>query len=168
MLQKPHTKLLPEERIEVDQWVSNQFRRKNFKLKTSSDLVLACDRTPLDPLVFVDERELQDRALDHLQILQPKEDGQQLLSGHIILLTASAEELMARAEGRHKGANLDYLKSQQENLRKLFGKHPNITELSTSSRSIADVVQAVCKIVHLADYQEFELAGRLRELAGKQ
>jgi len=165
LLQKPHTELTPEERRDVDSWVSRQFRRKNFRLLAAKDLVLACDRSPLDPLVFAESGELARRAREHLGIIQPSPSGERLVPGHVVLLTASAEELMARAKERHKGATLEYLQRQQGMFRRLFTSDArSATELSTSSRSLASVVRAVCKLIHLGDYEEFDLASRLKQL----
>jgi hypothetical protein len=167
LLQKPHTSLNEEERREVDVWVSRQFRSKNFRLLAAHDLLIACDRTPLDPLVFANPDELSHRAKEHLDVIQPNQKGEKLLPGHVILLTASAEELMARAKERHKGADLPYLRKQQDLFKNLFGSEENsaITELSTSSRTLSSVVRAVCKVIHLGEYIEFDLAARLEELA---
>ena len=166
LLERPHTALSDGERREVDHWVSAQFRRKNFRLLANKDLLLACDRTPLDPLAFAEVADVPRRAKEHLGVLQPTAAGERLVPGHIVLLTASAEELMARAKERHKGATLDYLRRQQERFKQLFGGDPRaITELSTSSRPLASVVRAVCKIIHLGDYEELDIASRLEALA---
>ena len=172
LLEKPHSQLSDAERGEVDNWVSKQFRRKNFRLLASQDSILACDRTPIDPLAFTEPSDFLRRAQEHLAILQPSASGEALVPGHVILLIASAEELMARAKERHKGATLEYLRTQQEAFRRLLqcdaptdsGAMP-VTELSTSSRSLSSVVRAVCKIIHLGEYAEFDLASRLQELA---
>jgi len=117
--------------------------------------------------VFAKPDELSHRAKEHLSIIQPNPKGERLLPGHVILLTASAEELMARAKERHKGANLSYLRTQQDMFKNLFGIDDNstITELSTSSRTLSSVVRAVCKIIHLGEYSAFDLAARLEALA---
>jgi hypothetical protein len=107
LLEKPHIDLTNDQRREVDQWVSEQFRRKNFCLISSQNRLLACDRTPLDPLVFAAQKDVPQRAKAHHDVLQPNSEGERIIPGHIVLLTASAEELMARAKERHKGATLD-------------------------------------------------------------
>jgi hypothetical protein len=166
LLQKPHTSLTVAQRREVDTWVSKQFRRKNFNLLDAKQRLLACDRSPLDPLVFAEPHEFAQRAREHHTVIQPRLDGERLVPGHVILLTASAEELMARAKERHRGATLDYLRQQQQLFKNLFGHDARaVTELSTSSRSLASVVRAVCKIIHLGDYGEFDLASRLQGFA---
>lgn len=166
LLEKPHTSLNEQERKQIDDWISHQFRRKNFRLLASKDLVLACDRTPLDPLVFVEENDVELRARQHLKVIQPSPDGESLVPGHVIVLTASAEELMARAKERHKGATLEYLRQQQERFAALFGAGaPAVTVLSTSSRTLASVVRAISKIIHLGEYEELDLASRLKILA---
>ncbi len=166
LLQEPHVELDEDQRRQVDDWVSRQFRSKNFRLLASDDLIVVCDRTPLDPLVFTKDGELSRRARDHLTIIQPNPGGAGLLPGHVILLTASPEELMARAKERHKGANLTYLRAQQASFKRLFeGANGAVTTLSTSSRTAASVVRVISKIIHLGPYKEFDLAGKLQRLA---
>jgi deoxyadenosine/deoxycytidine kinase len=168
VLQKTHSTLNNEERQMVDQWVSKQFRRKNFRLRYSDDFLVVCDRTPLDPLIFCEPNEMALRANTHLLEIQPNPKSERLLPGHIIFLTASAEELMARAKERLKGASLEYLRNQQDLYRQLFDDaNGAVTELSTSSRTAASVVRAVCKIIHLGDFHEYDVASKLDQLAGK-
>lgn len=166
-LQKPHSELSEPERTSVDSWVSQQFRRKNFFIISSRDGLVACDRTPLDPLVFVREGDLSRRAAQHLGILRPNHPaGEPLAPGHVILLEAGADELLARASDRLDGASADYLEDQRRRLRALFGDNENtVTVLSTSARGIANVIRAVCKIIHLAEYNPFDLDAELVKLA---
>lgn len=73
---------------------------------------------------------------------------------------------MARAKERHKGATLEYLREQQEYFQHLFENNSNaVSEVSTSSRSLSAVVRAVSKVIHLGEYEELDIASRLRELA---
>lgn len=66
LLEKPHSELTKEERAKVDEWISAQFRRKNFRLISSADGIVACDRTPLDPLAFSQPNNIATRAKEHL------------------------------------------------------------------------------------------------------
>jgi len=165
LLQKQHTDLSVDERSQLDEWISGQFRKKNFKLSKSPDYVVACDRTPLDPLAFVTPEDLADRAKKHQRIIQ-RRDGQELVAGQVIMLTASAEELMARAKERHKGASLEYLRKQQKDLESLLD-YTGLVVLSTSSRPLVDVVRAVCKIIHLGEYNKFDVATALRQASNQ-
>lgn len=148
-------------------WVSHQVRRKNFFITSSRDGLAVCDRTPLDPLAFVVQGDRSRRAAQHLQILRPNYPaGDPIPPGHVILLEAGAEELFARASERLDGASLDYLEEQQRRLRELFSDDDTkVTVLSTSARGIASVIRAVCKIIHLADYNPFDLDAQLAKLA---
>ncbi|MEN1678735.1 MAG: SIR2 family protein [Planctomycetota bacterium] len=162
-MQKEPTVLSTKDRDNVDLWVSKQFRRKNFRIRFAKDYVILCDRTPLDPLAFVERRRRPARASKHLEAIRPNNDGEAIEAGQVILLTASAEELMARAKERLRGHTLNYLTRQQETFRELF-RGRGVVEISTSSRSVSEVLRQVSRFIHCSDYEEFDVEGALRGL----
>lgn len=164
-LAKPHTQLTEQERNNVDVWISEQFRKKDFKVSAIKCGVVICDRSPLDPLAFAKEDAIQARASQHLAILSPKPSQRRLNSGHVIFLSASGNELLSRAKHRHGNAGPEYFETQQSFIRQIYNE-PNvaITEISTSGRSISQVVRQIAKIIHLNPYREFDIQGRIEEL----
>jgi predicted ATPase len=162
-LQKPHTDLSEAERSAVDAWVSGQFRMKNFKTIRSPNYIIACDRAPLDPMAFVKDADRSARAKGHMAIIQ-RTGGEKLQPGQVILLTASPEELMARAKERLKGASIDYLQAQQALISAMMN-YSGLAIIPTSSRSLNDAVRAVCRYIHLGEYVKMDMAASLSAMA---
>lgn len=166
LLGKPHTELSDEERAEVDNWVSAQFRSKNFRLQKTA--LLVSDRSPLDPLAFTEPEKLHARAKCHRQALMPEKAKTPLVPGHVILLKASGAELLARAKDRHATADVKYLEDQQSRLEGLLSgdrSHGTITVLSTSGRTLHQVVRQVARVIHLGEYEPMDIDSRLAQLA---
>jgi hypothetical protein len=165
VLAKAHVDLSPEERAEVDRWVSQQFRKKDFKIGATIDGLIICDRSPIDPLAFTGDEARSARAREHIDTMAPQASPRRLAKGHVIFLSATGGELLARAKHRHLEATEEYLDCQQQTLRDLY-KMPNsaVTEISTCGRSLAQVVRNVAKTIHLGAYTEFDLHLRLKEL----
>ena len=165
ILAKPHIELSPEERAEVDAWVSQQFRKKDFKIAGIVDGLVICDRSPLDPLAFSKPEARGGRARGHIDAMAPRESSRRLSKGHVIFLTATGGELLSRAKHRHIEATDTYLENQQATLKEIY-QAPNeaVTEISTCGRSLQQVVKNVAKAIHLGTYKEFDVHHRLEEL----
>jgi hypothetical protein len=164
-LAKPHVDLTACERLEVDNWISNQFRKKDFKMEGFNGGIIICDRSPLDPLAFSTDAELSKRAQSHLQTMIPGASTRILASGQILFLSATGGELRARARHRHITASVDYLELQQNTLKRLY-ETPNqgVKEISTCGRTLSQVVRNVAKAIHLAPYSEFNVHDRISDL----
>lgn len=164
-LAKPHIDLNLDERNELDNWVSSQFRKKDFKISDIKGGLIICDRSPIDPLAFAKTENLKSRTKDHLDIMNPKHSHRRLSNGHVIFLSATGAELLSRARHRNAGANVKYLASQQKTLKSLYQvPNPGVTEISTCGRTLSQVVRNVAKVIHLGKYEEYCIQGRLEEL----
>lgn len=165
VLAKPHVELTSDERSEVDRWVSQQFRKKDFKISGIVDGLVICDRSPLDPLAFSKPEPRSIRAREHIETMAPRASSRRLAKGHVIFLTATGGELFSRAKHRHLEASEIYLHNQQSTLRALY-QTPNaaVTEISTCGRSLSQVVRNVAKTIHLGPYAEFDIHHRIEEL----
>ena len=166
LLAKPHTELSETERLKVDAWVSSQFRKKNFRLLELGRGVIVCDRSPLDPLVFTQDGEREERAAQHLTQLVPGSSRKQLEPGQVVFLTATPAELAARSRGRQRRGTPEYLADQQQRLEEIYGDGIGVTKISTSGRNVREVVRLVAKLIHLGDYARLDVHTRLSELAG--
>ena len=164
-LAKPHTELTPDERVQVDKWVSQQFRKKDFKIGDIREGVVICDRSPLDPLAFASRESQSERAKDHLEQLIPDRSSRKLFSGHVIFLSASGKELISRARHRHLDASELYLDDQQDILKQLYDvPNAGVSEVSTSGRTLVEVVRHVAKVIHLNDYSAYDIHAKLAGL----
>ncbi len=62
LLAKDWEKLTAPEKQEADQWILQQFYRKNSILRNEKEGIFVMDRGPLDPLSFTPEAEWRDKA----------------------------------------------------------------------------------------------------------
>jgi len=165
-LAKPHTALSTVERVKVDSWISNQFRKKDFKISEFKDGIIVCDRSPLDPLAFTEEDSIKKRAKEHIEELVPQRSSRRLTKGQVIFLSATGEELKSRSHHRHTEASAEYLSKQQDRLNYLYTMPSNaVKEVSTQGRTLNEVVRNVAKIIHLSSYDEIDIHSRISELA---
>lgn len=165
ILAKPHIDLTIEERAEVDAWISQQFRKKDFKVSGIIDGLVICDRSPLDPLAFSRPEARGGRAKAHIDVIAPSASSRRLVKGHVIFLTATGGELLSRANHRLIDATDTYLENQQITLKEIYqAPNPALTEISTCGRSLQQVVRNVAKAIHLGPYNEFDIHQRLEEL----
>jgi len=165
-LAKPHVELTNEERAKVDAWISNQFRKKDFKISDLEGGIIVCDRSPVDPLAFSNPDSLSERAKQHLGQMIPAESTRKMTPGQVIFLSATGGELLSRARHRHIEADEEYLETQQATLRRLYQTpNPGVKEISTCGRTLSQVVRNIAKAIHLAPYNEFDVHGRIAELA---
>jgi hypothetical protein len=95
-LAKDWEQLTDEERQNVDDWILNQFRRKNDALRNEKEGIFLLDRGPLDPLSFTSANELQEKATRILKTLCPGRVRWRVEDGRVILLQGEAKELALR------------------------------------------------------------------------
>lgn len=166
VLAKPHVELTTQERADVDSWVSKQFRKKDFKINGIRSGLIICDRSPLDPLAFTAPETRRARARGHLDEMAPQASTRRLTKGHVIFLSATGGELLSRSKHRHIDATDSYLESQQRTLRDIYKlSNKAVTEVSTCGRSLSQVVRNVARVIHLGEYEEFDIHERLSDLA---
>lgn len=104
LLGTPHQKLTPDERAGVDDWVNHQFRKKNRKISTATQVIALVDRSPLDPLYFVRNNEAATaRAAELLRWMVPKNGPvTRIAPGHVIVFKCDTRVLQLRLAGRDK------------------------------------------------------------------
>jgi len=150
----------------VDGWISQQFRKKDFKIEGIVGGLIVCDRSPLDPLAFAKSDARSIRAREHIEAMAPQASSRRLAKGHVIFLTATGGELLSRAKHRHLEATDEYLENQQTTLQNLY-QVPNsaVTEISTCGRNLSQVVRNVAKAIHLGTYTEIDIHQRIEEIS---
>lgn len=153
LLGRPHSELTTSEREGVDAWINQQFRKKNRRVSTSSQVVAVIDRSPLDPLYFVkDETRIAQRAAELLHWMVPP-DGPvgSIASGHLIVLRCDPRVLVLRLAGRDKTYDVDQLEQQIEAVDRVWEGH-GATVINTTNLNPSQVVKKVLEVILFGPY----------------
>ena len=154
------------ERNKVDKWVGTMFHKKNKNLSHILEGITVIDRTPLDPLTFTPISKWKQKAKflhDHIS----KGGTFRIVPGHIILLHGNKDIIASRVKIRQKTSEYDSkkIKMMYDKYNKIFAPiHGGITKIETSELSIHEVVKRVAKIIHVEEYNSFDLHSVLDNL----
>lgn len=145
------------ERAEVDAWINQQFRKKNRRVSTSSQVIAAIDRSPLDPLYFVkDKTGIAQRAAELLHWMVPPEGPVgSIAPGHLIILQCDPRVLVLRLAGRDKTYNVDQLTSQIEAVHRMWDGQ-SATVIDTTNLSPSQVVTKVLEVILFRPYKPID------------
>ena len=148
LLGRPHTELAAVERAGVDEWINQQFRKKNRRISTAFNLVALVDRSPLDPLYFVADRDSESkRAKELLQWMAPSQGPiTRIAPGHLIVLKCDPRVLKLRLAPRDKTYTEEQLISQAKTIEDLWCGQPAAV-IDTTNMSISQVVAKVLEII---------------------
>ena len=163
ILGRPWDSLTKDEAIEADEWIVDQFRKKNDTLRHESKPVISVvDRPPLDPLAFTKEDARPAKASALLSAICPS-DAHELEQGVVILLTGIPEELSARVKATGR---LEYtaqkLLDMQDTMKKIYAGHPGVVTITTDFLSIPDLTKRVAQIIHRDRYEPANLMAMLK------
>jgi hypothetical protein len=162
LLALPWDKLTPAEKDQVDQWIANQFRIKNDRLRHENFGVALIDRPPMDPLAFTEPSDRAAKAKLLLDAICPG-DKWDVAPGTVVFLTADPKELAARvlATGRDEYTE-ERLRRMEADLSSVYSGR-GVRVVDTRGRSIDEVAKTVSEIVHFEEYVPFDFSGRLAE-----
>ena len=149
----------------IDDWIAQQFREKNHILLDEKVGLIVSDRCPLDPLVFTDAKEWQEKAKFLLKHVCPGKDTS-LVSGHIILLIDDPQVLDLRVRRTNKQYRANELQTMQESLQHLYSME-EMTCVDCRFRSLHDVMKEVGRIVHLTEkHSSADINKRMLDISG--
>jgi len=163
-LAKPEAEVSAEKVDPMNDWIAEQFRKKNFALHGCEEGLHLVDRAPLDPLTFgpVEERSQKAAALTETIT----DDGtRRIVPGHIIELKATVEELQVRTRRRHKDWPLAELDRLLQNIDQVYGPVTRST-VCTSGRTAAAVAKEIARIIYLDPYQPVDIQAEMAKHAG--
>ena len=163
ILAKPAKQLNAEEKEQVDEWIVDQFRKKNDILKDSRGGIFIIDRPPMDPLAFTPRNEQAEKASRLLSTICPKKTDWKIKSGTVILPTGDPVELATRllltGRGKYTAAKLGEMTSELERIYNTEG----VVKVDTHALSILEVTKRVSEIIHLNEYRQCDIHKRLEE-----
>ncbi len=162
ILAKSWDKLTNDEKKVADDWIINQFRRKNDILRNEREGIFVLDRGPLDPLSFTPEAEWSDKANRLIRGICPGQAQWQVEDGRVILLQGDASELALRMVlTKRKDYTADKLDSMEKHLSEAYGLD-GVVKFDTRGLTPSDIAGRVAEIIHLESYKPTcNLQGRL-------
>ncbi|MEX0804626.1 MAG: hypothetical protein WD688_15120 [Candidatus Binatia bacterium] len=166
-MSKPFPTLTEEEEKKVDAWIMNQVGLKNRRLLDAEQDrgigITLVDRCVPDAVSFTQPEGWSDKAKALLDAVSPGESNRAVHPGHVILLSGDPTEIMIRAATKNKVAPENYTNDIQEALCRVYGEN-GVTHLNVRNLSVGQVVKEIARIIHLGEYVECNLQGRLEEI----
>ncbi|MEJ0102402.1 MAG: SIR2 family protein [Bacteroidota bacterium] len=149
---------------EIDYWVAEQWRAKNFVLyKAKTPGIDIIDRCPLDAFAFTEEDKWKEKATFTREIITPDKSSTPLCKGKIVLLIGHPQTMAVRALKLHKEVTSEKLEYRQNLLKIIYNKSDlGIVEIDTKDKSIEQVTKEVSKMIHIDEYTECNLQERLQ------
>lgn len=166
ILSKPWDQLTGPEKKTADDWIADQFRKKNEAVRQlKAPALCVIDRPPLDPIAFTPDCERREKASSLLAAMCPAE-GLDVEPGVVILLTGIPDELSARvrATGRADYTE-DRLDRMQKTMFELYQPIPGVVVIDTRYLTIAEVTKKVAEVIHRHDYVPANLRQELQKIA---
>jgi SIR2-like domain len=161
VVSKQFDELTPDEVIEADTWVGEQFTKKNLRLKNSLEHVAIVDRCPIDPLTFADDRKIRAQSLKKQYF--PGSQNSSLESGAIFVLEAMPYEIKIRLVRKWKFWKEDAIEKLLLATRKLYKGGPVIVD--TIGLSQDEVVRSICRKIFFEPYKPLNLSAVLDQIS---
>ncbi len=151
--------LTAEERTTVDEWIDQQFEKKNFLIDRAELRISIVDRSVIDPIAFAPQAGVGDRARSLIAAYARSKLG--ATSGMVLFLVGSPPTMNVRISERHKEGSSEYIDELQLRFRKLWfgerGEASGVNVIDTVDRSIHQVVREISRVIHLCAYVEADL-----------
>jgi hypothetical protein len=166
-MEKDPSLIADQKQIEkIDQWVADQWRKKNFSLaREVNHGIHIIDRCPLDSLAFTPPEEWTSKAKFTREIITPAGSTTSLVDGTIILLLGEPAVMEVRALKLQKKVTEEDLNYRQNLLKIIYGNDVSgVIWLDTREKSANKVAKEVSKIIHLDEYVKCQIQERLRKV----
>lgn len=158
-LARPEGEISTDKVDDLNQWIAEQFHKKNFAMQDCKEGVHVVDRAPLDPLTFGPEEDRGKKARALLEKIT--DDGAWSIEpGHIIELNASLEEIRVRNSLKHKFWPDDEYDKLLRDIKEIYGGLPR-SSISTTGRTIEEVGKHIARIIFLDEYKPVDIQKEL-------
>lgn len=166
-MEKDPTRISQKDKIKrIDNWVIEQWRKKNFTLARSANHgIHIIDRCPLDAFAFTPKDDWVAKAKLTRIGITPKNSKVTLEKGTVVLLLGDPGAMAVRAMKLQKEVDSDSLAYRQELLKRVYSKDVDgIIWLDTREKSAKKVAKEISRIIHLDEYIECDLQNRLAQI----
>lgn len=158
-LGKEPEKLKSEKIADLDNWIADQFCRKNHRLSLEKTGIILIDRCPLDPISFTPAKDWPAKAKFLISKI-----GQKVAPGHIILIIDDPAAMELRITPTAKEYSEDRLRRLQDDLRTIYDLE-GVTQIQACYLSSRDLVKQVARIVHTGEYSPIDVSAVLTTFA---
>ncbi|MCF6116870.1 SIR2 family protein [Mesorhizobium muleiense] len=159
-LAKPEDSLSRKDVGELDSWIAEQFRKKNFALADCFDGIHIVDRAPLDPLTFGPPKARPTKAK---RLLNKITDGgaRKLARGHIIYLQSCVEDVRVRCSFKHKYWPDEKYQELIDNISEIYSELP-YTTITTGGRDAGAVAKEIARVIFMETYSPADIGNELK------
>lgn len=159
-LARPEAEVKSEDIGGLNDWIAEQFRKKNHALEATREGIHIVDRAPLDPLTFGPPADRPRKAAALLKEIT--DDGQrQIAPGHIIHLDAEVDDLKIRNSLKHKYWDNQYLSELLTRIDEIYGGVEK-SVVCTRGRDAVAVARAIARIIFVDDYRPVNVEAQLK------
>ena len=133
-------------REHIDDWVTDQFARKNIILWEESVGIVVSDRCPLDPLAFTHRSERRAKAKLIISKIRPEPAETKIREGQVIYLQNDPRALEIRIRTTDKKYRKPDLEAMQAVLEDIYSI-PGSSTIKTALMSSFDIIQRVAYFI---------------------
>jgi len=154
---------------EIDEWVAQQFQRKNLILMDSQKKIglHILDRCMLDPMSFKDERERPERARTLLDSVCGEKRTQTIQDGMIVLLEGDAEVIEERCRTAGKDFSRKQLEEMHDVLQKAYGGR-HLRMIDTRHKSRPAIIKEIVRLMFTGPYTQLNIRRRLQNIESER
>ena len=161
-----HESTLPAGRVEdLNPWIAEQFRKKNFALSAYKEGIHLVDRSPLDPLTFGTSSERPEKARALIDKITDN-DNRNIEPGHIIFLDCDLADVKVRSSLKHKYWSDEQFSGLLSSLSEVYGSLDR-SVVCTRGRTATQVAHEIAKVVFLDKYNPVDIRSELSKHADR-
>lgn len=155
---KDPSKVADEEIVNIDQWIADQWGKKNFKLLRIKEGLHIIDRGPLDAFAFTPKGEWMSKAKLTKEYISPENSNRKLCPAQIIVLIGDPPTMASRAILSQKDTDAKKLEKQQELIKHIYSLAPHgVVTIDTRNKGKSQVAKEIAKVIFMKDYCEAPL-----------
>jgi hypothetical protein len=151
----------------IEGWTNEQFRKKNNYLHRKNVGVILVDRSPLDPLSFVEESDRSKRARSMIEYgVRPGRSTMKVVPGVVLVMNGEPNEIWCRLITKRKEDSwppfkIEKLQNRSNNI--YSSLHPEF--IYATQRREVEVIRDLAKVIFSKNYLPADLDTRLCEIA---
>ncbi len=150
---------------DIDQWIAEQWGKKNYKLLRISNGIHIIDRGPLDAFAFTPKGQWKSKAKLTKKYISPGQSNRRLCPAQVIFLVGDPCIMASRAILSQKDTDAEKLKKQQDLIEYIYSKAPSgVVKIDTKNKSKIQVAKEIARIIFMETYDEAPLDKMLEDV----
>ena len=162
----PESTLTSEAVEDVNSWIAEQFRKKNFALLGQNEGIHVVDRCPLDPLTFGGAPGATQRPSKAKRLIEQITDKscRPIEKGHVIHLDCDLADVRIRCSLKHKYWDDKEYKDLLHAIDEVYGGLER-TVICTRGRNANSVAREIARVIFLDAYRPIDIGKELTKIA---